>query len=218
MRSRWVARALPFIFYILVLIVSEFLSSQGLDVRWLYAMRVGGTALILCWLWKNYAELIDSEFLTQKELLLSILAGLLVFVLWIKLDWAWMALGEGPAYAPTLENGHLNWPMIAIRWAGAALVVPLMEELFWRSFLMRWIDQQDFLAVSPASVSVKALLLSSVLFASEHTFWFAGLIAGLVFGWLYMKTGKLWAPVLAHGVTNGVLGVWVVYTRQWIFW
>lgn len=218
MRSRWVARSLPFIFYVLVMIVSEFLSARGLDVRWLYALRVGGTALILCWFWKDYSELNDSAYLTKKELLLSILVGFLVFVLWIKLDWPWMTLGKGTTYTPTLENGDLNWMMIATRWAGAALVVSLMEELFWRSFLMRWIDQQDFLAVSPALVSVRALVISSVVFASEHTFWFAGLIAGLVYGWLYMKTSKLWAPVLAHGVTNGVLGIWVVYTRQWNFW
>ncbi|MDP3331927.1 MAG: CAAX prenyl protease-related protein [Methylococcaceae bacterium] len=93
-----------------------------------------------------------------------------------------------------------------------------MEELFWRSFIMRWIDRADFSALSPVNISTKALFISSILFASEHSYWFAGLVAGLVYGLLYIRTQNLWAPVIAHAVTNGVLGVWVLYTGHWNYW
>ena len=93
-----------------------------------------------------------------------------------------------------------------------------MEELFWRSFVMRWIDNPDFLAVSPAQASARAIIVSSLLFASEHQLWLAGLIAGLVYGLLYVRTGNLWVPVISHAVTNAVLGGWILATGNWQFW
>jgi CAAX prenyl protease-like protein len=93
-----------------------------------------------------------------------------------------------------------------------------MEELFWRSFLLRWLERQDFLAVAPRSVGARALLITSAVFALEHTQWLAGAIAGLVYGALYMRSGNLWVPIAAHAMTNGALGVWVLRTLNWHFW
>ena len=88
--------------------------------------------------------------------------------------------GKSAGYDPRMANGELNHWMVIIRLAGAALVVPVMEELFWRSFIMRWLDAADFIQVSPLNVTVRALFISSLVFAIEHTFWLAGLVAGLV--------------------------------------
>lgn len=93
-----------------------------------------------------------------------------------------------------------------------------MEELFWRSFVQRWVQTPDFLALDPAQIGLKALLIASALFAIEHTQWLAGLIAGLAYGWLYISTRNLWSPIVAHAVTNGVLGIYAVTTHQWRFW
>jgi len=212
------ARAVPFIFYLVIMALSDILADSGMDVRWIYVLRAGGTALLLLYLHKQYIELIWPPALSFSATLLSISMGLLVFVLWINLDQPWMVFGKASGYDPRTMEGGLNYAMVALRLVGAALVVPLMEELFWRSFVMRWIDQANFSALSPVNVSMKALFLSSLLFASEHTFWFAGLIAGLVYGWLYVRTQNLWAPIMAHAVTNGVLGLWVVYTGNWNYW
>jgi CAAX prenyl protease-like protein len=51
-----------------------------------------------------------------------------------------------------------------------------------------------------------------------HTLWLAAIIAGLAYAWLYIRTGKLWVAVLAHAVTNGLLGAWVVFTGNWGYW
>jgi uncharacterized protein len=96
--------------------------------------------------------------------------------------------------------------------------VPLIEELFWRSFLMRWLEQPVFQGVAPQSVGLRAVVLSTFVFTLAHTLWLAAAIAGLVYALLYVKTGKLWLPVIAHAVTNGALGVWVVMTGNWQFW
>ena len=130
-----------------------------------------------------------------------------------------------PAYAPPLAEeepadaaGRIDWTLVAVRIAGAALVVPVMEELFWRSFLLRWLHDRQFLKVYPNQVGFAALAISSVLFGVEHNQWFAGVVAGLGYGLLYMRTGNLWAPILAHAVTNGLLGAWIVGTGAWTYW
>ena len=51
-----------------------------------------------------------------------------------------------------------------------------------------------------------------------HTLWLAAIVAGLAYAWLYRRTGSLWIAVIAHAVTNGALGVWVVTTGNWAFW
>ncbi len=112
----------------------------------------------------------------------------------------------------------MNWGMVAVRMAGAALIVPVMEELFWRSFILRWLENASFLTVPPGTVGVRALAISSVLFATEHSLWLAGFLAGLAYGWIYRKSGSLWSPILAHAATNLALGIYVLSTGAWDFW
>jgi CAAX prenyl protease-like protein len=211
-------RAAPFIFYIAIMVLSGFLADFGMDVRWIYGLRAGGAALLLIFLRKQYIELVWPSALTLDNIFLSILIGLLVFVLWINLDWSWMIIGQASGFDPRTMDGSLNYVMVTLRLGGAVLVVPVMEELFWRSFIMRWIDHGNFSETSPAKASIKALFISSLLFASEHNYWFAGVAAGLVYGLLYMRTQNLWAPIIAHAVTNGMLGIWVLYTKHWNYW
>lgn len=213
-------RSLPFGLYIALLALEGLLPEwqPDFDVRLLYPVKAGLVALALAVLWRHYSEL-KTWGLPLRHLLLSVGAGVGVLVLWVNLDAGWMLMGEaGEGYNPTDEAGRIDWWLVAFRIAGAALVVPLMEELFWRSFLQRWVQQPDFLTLDPARVGLKALLIVSALFAVAHLQWFAGLIAGLIYGWLYIRTRNLWAPIIAHAVTNGLLGAYVVTTGQWGFW
>lgn len=213
-------RSLPFGLYIALLVVEGLLPdwAPGFDVRWLYPVKAGLVALALAVLWRHYAEL-KTWGLSAGQLALSLAVGIVVLVLWVNLDASWMLMGEmGEGYDPTDASGRVDWLLVAFRIAGAALVVPIMEELFWRSFLQRWVQQQDFLALEPARIGFKALLIASALFAVEHLQWFAGLVAGLAYGWLYIRTRTLWAPIVAHAATNGGLGAYVVATGHWSFW
>jgi hypothetical protein len=214
------ARSLPFAIYITVLALEGVLPGffPGFDIRWLYPVKVGLTALVLAALWRHYSEL-KPFGLSAVYMLMSVVVGVVVLVLWVNLDAGWMLMGEaGEGYDPRTTAGQIDWLLVAFRIAGAALVVPLMEELFWRSFLQRWVRQPDFLALDPARIGLKALLVASALFAVEHQQWFAGLVAGLAYGWLYIRTRNLWAPVVAHAVTNGGLGAYVVATGHWSYW
>lgn len=213
-------RSLPFGLYIAFLVLEGLLPdwAPGFDLRWLYPVKAGLVALALAVLWRHYREL-RSYGLPLGHVLLSLVVGAVVLVLWVRLDAGWMLMGElGPGYDPTDAAGRIDWLLVAFRIAGAALVVPIMEELFWRSFLQRWLQQSDFMTLDPAQIGLKALLIASALFAVEHLQWLAGLVAGLAYGWLYIRTRNLWAPIIAHAATNGGLGAYVVATGRWSFW
>ena len=216
------ARVVPFAVFMLLLGLRGALpadGSWGIDPRWVYALTVLVVGGLLAWWWRDYGELSTQLLPTLREAGLAIAVGVLVFGLWIKLDAPWMRLGEATAaFVPLDAQGGLMWPLIGVRWIGAALLVPVMEELFWRSFLMRWIENGQFEAVVPQRVGLKAVALSTFVFMLAHTLWLAAIVAGLAYAWLYVRSGKLWLPVIAHAVTNGALGVWVVMTGNWAFW
>jgi CAAX prenyl protease-like protein len=193
--------------------------SWGFDPRWVYALTLPVVGGLMAWWWGEYGELARQNLPTAAEALTATAVGAVVFVLWIALDAPWMQIGQPTAsFVPLRPDGSLVWPLIVPRWLGAALVVPLMEELFWRSFLMRWIESPVFESVDPRRVGAKAVLLSTFCFTLAHPLWLAAAIAGLAYAMLYRFSGRLWTAVLAHAVTNAMLGVWVVTTRQWQFW
>jgi hypothetical protein len=168
---------------------------------------------------REYGELSCINLPDLRQVVSALGVGLAVFALWIHLDAPWMTLGEAAAsFRPLTASGEIDWPLVAVRWLGAALLVPLMEELFWRSFLMRWIQRPGFVSVDPTQVGLRAVLISTFLFVLVHPLWLAATLAGLAYAWLYIRTGKLWSCVIAHAVTNGALGIWVVYSGQWQFW
>ncbi len=217
-----VARIVPFAVFMVLLVARGALptdGSAGVDPRWVYAAAVPIVGALLVWFWREYGELVRQTLPSAGEAALGAGVGVLVFGLWIHLDAAWMHVGEPSAsFVPTDATGELIWPLVALRWIGASLLVPVMEELFWRSFVMRWVQSPRFEAVVPQHVGPKAIVLSTFVFMLAHTLWLAAVIAGLAYAWLYVRTGKLWVPIIAHAVTNGVLGVWVVQTQRWTFW
>ena len=220
-RAAWV-RIAPFALFMLLLALRGAApadGSWGFDPRWLYGVSVLTVGALLAWFWRDYGELVKQLAPTTREISWALAVGLVVFWLWIHLDAPWMTIGQPSApFARLTIDGRLDWPLVVTRWIGAALLVPVMEELFWRSFLMRWIERPTFQGVDPQRVGLRAVVLSSFVFTLAHTLWLAAAIAGLAYAMLYVRTGKLWVPVIAHAVTNGALGVWVVATGNWQFW
>ncbi len=220
-RAAWV-RCAPFALFIALLALRGAApadGSWGFDPQWIYAWGVLLVGALL-WAWRReYGELFAQTFPALREVLLAVLVGGVVFFLWITLDAPWMRLGEATrGFRPVDAQGNMIWPLLAVRWLGATLLVPVMEELFWRSFLMRWIQAPQFEAVDPMRVGLRAVLLSTFVFMLAHTLWLAAIVAGLAYAWLYIRTGRLWSAVIAHAVTNGLLGVWVVFSGNWGFW
>ena len=164
-----------------------------------------------------------------SNFLLSVLVGLAVFVIWVAPDriapWWHHAIlfdnsvmGHPAGNTPPASRGD-PWFLIW-RIAVSVIAVPILEELFWRGWLMRWIiDSDNFERVPLGAYSPAAFWIVALLFASEHgSFWDVGLLAGVVYNTWMIRTRNLWDCIVAHAVTNAVLAAWVVGAGQWQYW
>ncbi|MHC4181382.1 MAG: CAAX prenyl protease-related protein, partial [Planctomycetota bacterium] len=103
------------------------------------------------------------------------------------------------------------WGFLAIRFFGLAAVVPLIEEFFLRGFLMRFVMDAKWWEVPMGKVNALAVVLATLVPVLMHP---AELLAAAVWfsmiTWLYVKTRNIWDCVVAHAVTNLLLGIYVV--------
>ena len=166
---------------------------------------------------RAYIELSGRASLT--EILWSVIAGIIVFVLWINMDWSFATAGTVEGFNPYIHgSATLVWALIGIRLFGAAVVVPIFEELFWRSFIIRYIIDNDFLKVPLGKFTWASFIVTSIFFGIEHNLWLAGIVAGVVYTLLLYRTKKLLCPIISHGVTNLLLGIYVLQSGNWQFW
>ena len=214
-------RIAPFVLFSIFLSLEQGLRTIGvgdrLDLRWLYPIKAVCVAIVLSWLFRRYEELKSPGF-SSRGVLASVLTGLTIFLVWIQLDGTWFVVGAHSEYSPLDTEGAIDWRLAGFRLFGAVAVVPFMEELFWRAFFMRWLQSREFAVLRPAAIKWSTLLICSIAFGFSHHLWFAGILAGLAYGWLYMRTENLWTAIIAHGVTNLALGLWVLHTEMWQFW
>ena len=221
-------RIFPFAVYVGFLIFESLISllkSRGFEFlkNWdessNYPIKILLVILALLWLRRNFTELVTPVDVKWTDWLSCIFVGVVVFVLWINLDKPWATIGVSTGYNPINPvSQQIDWERVIIRIIGATFIVPVMEELFWRSFLLRWQMHHRFLDVNPAKIGAQAFIVTALLFASEHNLIVAGLVAGVAYNWLYIKTRNLWIPIVSHATTNGLLGLWVINTHNWKLW
>ncbi|MCF7818950.1 MAG: CAAX prenyl protease-related protein [Kiritimatiellales bacterium] len=101
---------------------------------------------------------------------------------------------------------------------GTSVVIAVIEEFFFRGFLYRWMMGSPFFKIDAGKLHWPMLLLISAFFGIEHFEWMAGIICGIAFGLLYIKTQDIWAAIIAHGTTNFLLGLYVVKYNAYQFW
>ena len=212
---------------------------------WAYAVKSAVCAALFLWLkpWRVYAVLQRCHV----PLALALGGGVAAVWILPESPWfgriapdcqvfyhRWFILMPGtlPDYFnldfyPSLPPGHLSlafspeeagWPLTLMKLAGSAGVIAVIEEFFFRGFFYRWLRQGAFWRIPLTAFDAQAFWTVVAVFGLEHDRWFAGLLAGLAYGWLAVRTGDVWAAALAHGVTNALLGVYVIVSRQYGFW
>ncbi len=157
----------------------------------------------------------------------SIALGVGVFLLWIAPD----ALIPGWREHWLFQNGitgrlktsippaELTPLMLALRTMRAALIVPIVEELFWRGWLPRWLQDTRFERIPLGSYSTFAFVATAALFALEHgPYWEVGLLCGLLYNWWMRRTRSLGDLMLTHAVTNLALSLYVIASGRWTLW
>jgi CAAX prenyl protease-like protein len=153
--------------------------------------------------------------------LASIVLGLAITALWVTIpspEIPFLGGGTRQGFDPGTLDPALRYVFLALRFFGLVLMVPLFEELFWRSFLMRWVIDQDFEKVLIGKVTPIAALITSALFALAHPEWVPALITGLAWAGLLWKTKSVSACVISHMAANLGLGIYVMATGSWIYW
>lgn len=184
-------------------------------------LRFGAAALILFVLSRPYIELRPSRPVA------SALLGIAVFLVWIGPDvlfgyrhfWLFENSLTGRAESSITPALRAHAPFLVLRVASAALLVPIMEELFWRGWLMRWLIRPSFLEVRFGAYQPFAFWTVAVLFGSEHgPYWEVGLAAGVLYNWWAIRTKRLADCILAHAVTNAILSAYVLLTGEWQYW
>jgi exosortase E/protease (VPEID-CTERM system) len=134
-------------------------------------------------------------------------AGAGVGVLWLALAPA----GAEPALAAALA-ALPGWAMAG--WAVARLVgtvalVPLVEELFFRGYVLARLDRGG------AAMRALAVAVSTAAFATLHGQWLAAGIAGAVFAAVMLWRGRVTDAVVAHIVANAVVGGVALLRGDW---
>jgi CAAX prenyl protease-like protein len=154
--------------------------------------------------------------------------GVAVFVVWIAPDllipgyrhyWLFDNAITGKAATSLSRSSTLNAPVLTLRMFRAVVIVPIVEELFWRAWLMRWLIDNDFQKVPLGKYTAQSFWLVAVLFASEHgSYWDVGLAAGIIYNWWMVRTRSLGDLILAHAVTNFALSAYVIAAGKWEYW
>ena len=166
---------------------------------------------------------------TVRHAVTSIALGIGVFALWIAPDvlfpdvrssWLFTNGFTGKVEGTVPDAARQDLLFLMLRFARATLLVPIVEELFWRAWLPRYIDRMDdFRAVPLGQFSRAAFLLTALLFASEHgAMWDVGLAAGLIYNFWMQRTRSVGDLILAHAVTNACLSVYVLTLGRWEYW
>jgi len=158
----------------------------------------------------------------------TIALGVGVFALWIAPDllfpgyrshWLLSNSITGSVTAGLPESDRSNLVVLLLRGLRASLIVPIVEELFWRAWLMRWVIQPDFSKIPLGTYSTQAFWIVAILFAAEHgPYWDVGLATGILYNWWMVRTKSLGDLILAHGITNACLSAYVVAAGKWEYW
>jgi len=226
-KAGWI-RIIPFAVFMLFIglqqilewsVVKGWLEMSAQQMLFLYPIKALLVTGLLIFFWRKYTELNFADFKDMSHTVASILLGLLVFILWINMDWGIVTFGESKGFDPSLidDNTTRNL-LIFFRIFGAALVVPIMEELFWRSFMLRYVITADFSSVRIGTFTLSSFLICAVLFGLEHNLFLAGVMAGAAYSLLLYWTKSIYQCILAHAVTNLALGIYVLQTGYWQFW
>jgi hypothetical protein len=211
MKSQVWPFAAPFFLFIAFLSVESYFPDQHYA---LYPIKTILVAASIAWYWRLLPPL------RPAAPMLSVGVGILGVILWIGLDpvlvhYDQPLIGRNPFQ---LYPTACAWWLFGFRLVGITFVVPVMEELFWRGFLMRWLIKEDFTAVPLGTYQPFSFWITTVCFATVHgSEWPLAVVVGVLYGAWFVRTKSLGSIMLAHGTTNLLLAFYCLITNDWHF-
>jgi len=155
----------------------------------------------------------------------AVVVGIGVLVMWVGIDSYYPKLNFSPTVVensnPNLVFGNhtpLTWFFILVHIFGMTVVVPPLEEVFFRSFLYRYFAKPNFLEVPLNRFLPIPFFATAAIFGIEHHEWLAGIFCGMAYQWLVLRKNRLGDAMTAHAITNFLLGAYIVWRGAWNFW
>ena len=183
---------------------------------WVYPLQTLACGATLVFFWRRY------DFGRGGGGLAALAAGLLALGLWIAPQILLGGARRLDGFDPTVFSASplLYWLTVAARFARLVVVVPLVEEIFWRGFLMRFLIREDFSKIPLGAYDRRSFFGVAGVFMIVHSMpdWPAAFLTGILYNGLLVHTKSLGACVAAHAITNLGLGIYIMATRQWGFW
>ncbi|MDP8990381.1 MAG: CAAX prenyl protease-related protein [Acidobacteriota bacterium] len=217
------SRAVPYVAPFVI-----FLALIGLGRLWpraALADEIFRLAVMLAVLWAVARPVLHFKI---EQAGASALVGAAIFVLWIAPDLLFPQYRSfflfdnslvGMARSSLSGAGRRDVAVLFLRTLRAVAIVPIVEELFWRGWLLRWVIDTDFERVPLGTYSALSFWAVALLFASEHgPYWDVGLVAGIIFNWWMIRRKSLGDLILAHAVANACLSGYVIACGKWEYW
>jgi hypothetical protein len=148
--------------------------------------------------------------------------GILIFGIWIGFDKFYPKFyttgATGNPFEIFGQNSALGWLFIGVHILGMTFVVPPLEEVFYRSFIYRYIANSNFQSIPLNKFLPLPFFATAIIFGISHNEWLAGILCGAAYQWLVLRKNRLGDAMTAHAITNFLLGVWIVWQGAWKFW
>ena len=211
----YIVRIVPFAAFALLTLTQGWFGETG--GYWVYALKtIVGAGLI----WIVWPHVKEMRWNFSWE---AFVAGIAVFIIWVGLDGLYPMLFDerAAAFNPLKTYGTestVAWIFIAVRILGSSIVVPMLEEIFYRSLLYRYLINADFLSVSMKTFNTGAFLAICIGFGVAHHEWLPGMLCAFAYQGLVIRKGRLGDAITAHAITNFLLGLWVVIRSAYQFW
>jgi uncharacterized protein len=222
-RLKLAAYTVPFLAFIVLLALTGVLKKidnqlwLSLAEYWIYPAQTILCAALLISFRREY----DFDRLRQAGF--AALIAVVVFIFWISPQAIFGFPPRTVGFNPLLLFNHqspLYWLELILRFARLVIIVPFVEEIFWRGFLLRFLIDENFERVPVGTFSWFSFSIVTLGFALSHSppDWPAAALTGALYNGVAYRTKSLSSCILTHAVTNLLLGLWIMNTKQWGFW
>lgn len=183
---------------------------------WIYALKTAIGAWLL-WTVRPYVQ--EMKWKLSWE---AAAVGVVIFLAWIGLEGHYPMLAHrAGSFNPQRTYGagnSLAITFIVVRTIGSSLVVPPLEEVFYRSFLYRYLIKSDFLKIPLGHLDWRAFVITGAVFGIGHYEWLPGILCAFAYQGLVCRKNRLGDAITAHAITNFLLALWVILHQAFYFW
>ena len=197
------------------------------DYPLVYTVKIILTTLALIFVWPAYRAF------PLRVSPLAIGVGVVGVFLWVgiaqlglerRLPLEWLTGGgDRVAFNPLKalgDNPLVAYLFLGVRFFGLAVVIAVAEEMFLRGFVIRYVEDPDKWDTLPiGQAGWMALIVGTVLPMLTHPGeLFAAMVWFSLVSWLMVRTRNIWDCIVAHMITNLLLGIYVISTGHWELW